>query len=260
MARHVAKIALVWPKTPFLIDPFVHPPLGLWYLWSTLEQYGHEVEFFDLNADPIPTGYDAYLVSGTTPQASELEKLPKLLDGRTIVGGPHATLFPEQMLEWGYDTVVVGEGEEWINHVLADPYCRSIKPPRIGTRASLMSIDDVPFPNRTLAHRYKFKVGDRDATTAFTSRGCPYQCGFCSHVIWGRHLVQRSAGNVYEEACQIHELGFRAIMYFDDTFIINKERLFEICDLLAPLSMHWRCFIRADLIGPAMLHVMRRAG
>jgi len=65
---------------------------------------------------------------------------------------------------------------------------------------------------------------------------------------------------VYEEACQIRELGFCAIMYFDDTFIINKERLFEICDLLAPLSMHWRCFIRADLIGPAMLHAMRRAG
>lgn len=254
------KVALVWPATPFLIDPFVHPPLGLWYLWSVLERAGHEVEYFDLNADPIPTGFDAYLVSGTTPQAGEIKKLAKLLDGRKIVGGPHATLFPEQMLEWGYDTVVVGEGEEWINAVLADAHCRIIKTPRIGTRQSLMSIDDIPFPNRSQAHRYHFNVGGRDATTMFTSRGCPFHCAFCCHAIWGQQCVQRSAENVYEEVAQLYDMGYRAVMFFDDTFTLNKKRLYRICELLKPLDLYWRCFIRADTVDLPMLEAMKDAG
>lgn len=254
------KVALVWPKTPFLIDPFVHPPLGLWYLWSTLERDGHEVEFFDLNADPIPTGFDAYLVSGTTPQAGEMRKLPLILDGRTIVGGPHATLFPEQMMVWGYDAVVVGEGEEYINRVLEGWESRIFRAPRIGTGASRKSIDDIPFPNRSQAHRYHFEVGEREAATMFTSRGCPYRCGFCSHAIWGGKLVQRSAENVYEEVCQLHDLGYRAVMFFDDTFTIDPRRLVEVCSQLGNIDMLWRCFIRADTVDGESLLRMARSG
>lgn len=254
------RVALIWPKTPFLINPFVHPPLGLWHIWAVLERGGHCVSFFDLNADPLPTGFDAYLVSGTTPQAGEIRKLSLLLDGRTIVGGPHATLFPEQMLVWGYDTVVVGEGEEHINLVLNDPNCRLIRTPRIGTPASLMSIDDIPFPNRSQARRYHFDVGGREAATMFTSRGCPYRCGFCSHAIWGTKLVQRSAKNVYEEVCQLRDLGYRAVMFFDDTFAIDPGRLAEVCSQLGNLDMLWRCFIRADTVDGESLLSMARSG
>jgi len=249
------RVALVWPATPFLIDPFVHPPLGLWYLWSTLEQYGHGVEFFDLNADPIPTGFDAYLVSGTTPQARELEKLPKMLDGRVIVGGPHATLFPEQMLEWGYDTVVVGEGERLIHPIVINRQNRGII-----HAERITNLDEIPFPNRSQAHRYHFDVGGQDATTMFTSRGCPFKCAFCSHVIWGRRCVQRSAENVLEEVVRLRDLGYGAVHFFDDTFTLNRKRLLRICKLLASLDILWRCFLRVDTVDMATLWEMARAG
>lgn len=249
------KIALIWPRTPFLIDPFVHPPLGLWYLWSVLEQYGHKVEFFDLNADPIPMGFDVYLVSGTTPQAGELKKLPKLLDGRAIIGGPHATLFPEQMLKWGYDTVVAGEGERVLHPLVIDCQKRGI------IRAErIQDLDKLPFPNRSQAHRYHFDVGRRDATTMFTSRGCPFKCAFCSHVIWGRRCIQRSAENVIDEIKELCDLGYDAVHFFDDTFTLNRKRLLRICELLAPLGILWRCFLRVDTVDMATLWEMARAG
>jgi len=58
----------------------VFPPLGLWWLWSVLEQAGHEVSFIDMSEhdfEPkdIPHGFDAYLVSGTSPQGREIRKL-----------------------------------------------------------------------------------------------------------------------------------------------------------------------------------------
>jgi len=249
------RVALVWPATPFLIDPFVHPPLGLWYLWSTLERYGHEADFFDLNADPVPTGYDAYLVSGTTAQAGELEKLPPLLDGRAIVGGPHASLFPERMLAQGYDTVVVGEGERIIQAVVTGRQNRgAIFVERI------LNLDSIPFPNRTQAHRYHFDVGGRDATTIFTSRGCPFKCAFCCHALWGRQCIQRSAQNVYEEMAHLHDMGYGAVQIFDDTFTVNRDRLHRICELIEPLGMLWRCFLRVDTVDTDMLERMAGTG
>ena len=249
------RLALVWPATPFLVDPFIHPPLGLWYLWSTLERYGHEVGFFDLNADSLPTGYDAYLVSGTTPQAAEIRKLPLLLDGRAIVGGPHATLFPEQMIAWGYDTVIVGEGEQLIHPIVTNRQNRGI------IRAErITSLDEIPFPNRSQAHRYHFDVGGRDATTMFTSRGCPFKCAFCCHALWGHRCIQRSAENVYEEMAQLRDMGYGAVHFFDDTFTLNSRRLRRICDLTEPLGMLWRCFLRADTVDIAALEKMARAG
>ena len=94
----------------------------------------------------------------------------------------------------------------------------------------------------------------------FTSRGCPYRCGFCSHAIWGNKLVQRSAANVYEEVCQIHDMGYRAIQIFDDTFTLNTKRLYRICELTEPLDMLWRCFLRVDTVDMAALCKMGRAG
>lgn len=249
------KIALVWPATPFLIDPMVFPPLGLWYLWATLEEAGHEIEFFDLNADPVPEGFDSYLVSGTTPQAEGIRRLGQILDGRKIIGGPHATLFPQQMLDWGYDVAVVGEGEGQVVSIVENQHCMGIL-----RSARIPDLDSILFPDRSHAHRYHFDIGGRNATTMFTSRGCPFNCAFCSHVIWGRRCTQRSAENVYREVQQLQDLGYNAVMFFDDTFTLKRRRLLQICDSLGGLDLLWRCFLRADTVDFEMLQAMKRAG
>ena len=51
-------VALVFPKSTFLIDPMVYPPLGLWYLAAQLEAQGHHTDFFDLSEDELPQDGD----------------------------------------------------------------------------------------------------------------------------------------------------------------------------------------------------------
>ena len=100
------RVCLIFPKSTFLEDPMVFPPLGLWWLWSILEQSGHEVSFIDMsehNLEPkdIPHGFDAYLVSGTSPQGREIRKLGLEFQRRgvpSILGGPHATNYPRNSI------------------------------------------------------------------------------------------------------------------------------------------------------------------
>ena len=94
------RICLIFPKSTFLEDPMVFPPLGLWWLWSVLEQDGHEVSFIDMsenNLQPqdVPHGFDAYLVSGTSPQGREIRKLGLEFQRRRRALRRNATL-PDQ--------------------------------------------------------------------------------------------------------------------------------------------------------------------
>ena len=69
------RVCLVFPKSTFLIDPCVYPPLGLWYVWAELEKLGLDVAYRDLSVDKLPYDYDAYFISGTSPQAAEMRKV-----------------------------------------------------------------------------------------------------------------------------------------------------------------------------------------
>lgn len=112
------RFCLIFPKSTFLEDPMVFPPLGLWGLWSVLQEAGHEASFIDMsehNLEPkdIPHDFDAYLVSGTSPQGREIRKLGVEFQKRgvpAILGGPHATNYPRNSRKY-YPLVVRREGE-----------------------------------------------------------------------------------------------------------------------------------------------------
>ena len=59
------------------------------------------------------------------------------------------------------------------------------------------------------------------------SRGCPYQCRFCSvnHESW-RH---RSVGNIIQELQLLESEKYREIMIMDDNFTINPKWVIKIC-------------------------------
>jgi radical SAM superfamily enzyme YgiQ (UPF0313 family) len=120
------QLCLIFPQSTFLEDPMVFPPLGLWWLWSVLEQAGHEVSFIDmsehgLEPKDIPYGFDAYLVSGTSPQGREIRKLGAEFQRRgvpAILGGPHGTNYPRNSRKY-YPLVVRREGEAAVLRAVA---------------------------------------------------------------------------------------------------------------------------------------------
>ena len=250
------KIAFLVPESPFLIRQDVMAPLGVWHLSAVLKQRGHKVDIFDLGlGDPILAGYDVYGVTGTSAQVEQIEKVANGLRGKSafkVIGGPHATLMPQEMLDLGFDAVVCGEGEEVIVDVIETPWTGVIRAKRIE------NIDNL-FPDRSQQGRYRYQINGLPATTMMTSRGCPYNCAFCSKDVWGQRYVARSAWSVDKELDELSR-DYKAIMFYDDTFMIGRERLAKICSSLRHYGITWRAFARSDEATLESLRMMVESG
>ncbi|MBZ5551248.1 MAG: B12-binding domain-containing radical SAM protein [Acidobacteriia bacterium] len=130
---------------------------------------------------------------------------------KVIMGGIHATIFPEEPLEMGADAVVTGSGEVVWGQVVKDAVENNLRRKYDGGRvagdAMLKAKWDLLDPAK-----YIFP-------TVQTVAGCPENCSFCS--VWvteGRQPRQRLSDKVIEEVNELYDLGFRYIVFADDNF------------------------------------------
>ncbi len=128
-----------------------------------------------------------------------------------IVGGIHATIFPDEPLEMGADGVVTGNGDVIWRRVIEDALTHRLQKHYRGGRipgdAMLKARWDLLDPAK-----YMFP-------TVQTVAGCPENCNFCS--VWvmdGRQPRQRLTGRIIEEVNELSDLGFRYIAFADDNF------------------------------------------
>ena len=186
------KIILINPPSSFLIDQRVFPPLGILYLAAVLRENGYNPKAIDLGfykdwenkLEEIRADFIG--LTSTTPQALNLEMIYKVLRKNNpnaffVIGGNHATAFPEKFLDMGFDSVIVGEGENAILS-LVNNLENGKKPGKIIKMPFIKDIDTIPFPARDLIQikEYEFLIDNKNATTIMTSRGCPFRCAFCS--------------------------------------------------------------------------------
>lgn len=227
-------ITLVHPGSPFLVDAGLMPPLGVMYLAAVLKKAGIQAQVIDAGlGESIPEG-DIF-ITATTPQLVQALELQR--DAYTAIGGPLATTTPGMT---GFSLVVTGEAEDAIIHIVKQRPTGVLRANRIST------LDELPFPDRTTAHKYKYHVSGKKAAAMITSRGCTGRCAFCCRAVLGGSVSLRSAQNVLAEAAEVKSLGFGAIQFYDDSIAISKKRLEDITDGLGKLGLIWRCMIRAD--------------
>jgi anaerobic magnesium-protoporphyrin IX monomethyl ester cyclase len=134
-------------------------------------------------------------------------------------------------------------------------------------RAFESELDHIPFPARDLLPNEQYiRFGKRayghSITTVMSTRGCPFQCEFCSNVVFGSSYRERSAGNVVDEIEEALRLGYDRISFADDVFTLNAGRVTEICEEIARRRLHfaWECLGRVDTFDHATALVMKRAG
>ena len=250
-----------------LTDPVWDQPLGLLYLGAVLEEKGFEVEVFDANfsvdwkdelklheADVYGVNCQSSLLKTVIETANHLKK--HFPDSLRIVGGPHATFMPNDLVPF-FDKIVVGEGEKAILEVLEGKWIGKLAhcPP-------IKDLDSIPFPARHLIsiEKYHRKIDGLRSTGIITARGCPYSCVFCGDM-WGTKARYRSAGNVLAEVEEcVNVLDIKAFMFWDDTFTFNTSRLFNILDGLKRLDVKWRCLTRVDWVDEPTLEIMKNSG
>jgi len=256
-------ICLIFPKSPFLINDGVMPPLGILYLSASLKLEGYQVQCLDLGIGHTKEQADSDIIgiSFTTPQRFEAYELAKWFKekGKTVIaGGAHATHMPEECLQNGFDVVVKGEAEEIISEVIEDIRTKAHKTIYFSCKTGA---NHVLFPDRLALDmsNYSYTIGNRPATVIITSRSCPYNCSFCSKI--SRNFRMQSAERTADEIFLLNEsFGYEAFMIFDDVFIADKERLESIVNMVKYDDFYFRCFGRANLLTRDVCSLLKTMG
>lgn len=271
--------------------------LNLAYLSSTLKQNGHHVLIIDATAphkkvsekeieDKIiefkPHFIGVTLTITYIPQTYEYLKRLKKMKIPIVAGGPHANCLPEEVLKNGADIVAIGEGEDTIldlaeyflgNKKLKDIpglcYADNDKINYTASRPLIKNLDRIPFPDYE-SFPIKNYTGSDDPSSnpifwsIFSSRGCPYNCIFCSsHNVFGRTYRFRSPKNVFEEIISLHKkYGAKMFAFQDDEAFIDKKHVIEFCNLFkkngSDLKFSGR--LRIDSLDIDMLKAMKSIG
>ncbi len=134
-------------------------------------------------------------------------------------------------------------------------------------RSFIENLDTIPFPTRELFDNQAYKnYYSRNfaynTTAVITSRGCPFQCDFCSRPIFGNTFRSRTAENIVKEVEEVKQLGYERVWFADDCFTLNRRRLMEICGelVLRKVNIGWECLSRVDTVDLSLAEHMRRAG
>ena len=243
-----------------LENPKMYFSLGNLYLFSAVRKAGFNVRLLDFRAGvgEIPQA-KFYGFSCTTPQIKIAKQLAKQVSGKTIVGGAHASLLPDDCVG-DFDYIVKGEGEETLVNILKGSEKEGIiSSPRIENLDTLCfpAWDSVhePFSN-TLYSGERYGEGEF-SMAVITSRGCRWLCHYCGNIY---HKTKfRSVNNIIGE---LNELMSRNIYHFrfvDDNFTLFPE-LFELCKQLGQLKINYRCHTRSDLITSNKAKALKDSG
>jgi len=270
------------------------PPMGLAYIGSVLKGDGHVVRIIDaasyswkrlekviLAINPDVLGITCWTIErGQAFKTAQIANkcLPKT---KIIMGGQHATAFPEHMFKLAYaDVVVLGEGERTmselisafennddISHIRGIVYQNEGKTIYTEPRALIAALDSLPFPMYDDFNLEEYNGLPETKTLAaaiMASRGCPYNCIYCSSaVFWERRWRSRTAGNVLDEIEWLYnDYRVRSIIFFDDLFFMDNNRAIEICKGIIDrkLELSWVAEGRVNLVNQELLEWMKKAG
>lgn len=285
MLRHVL---CVYPYRQELKKFSFCPPLGLEHIGTVVEPYAQALEIIDLRKETKRTA--AFLRPETDMVCfsvnwdreidflrEEILSIPKEI--LTIIGGRHATNDPEQWFARcpNIKAVVRGDGEE-----VMEELCRGVPYEQVSGLSfrcgddirhnparKLGNLKDHIYPNRNL-RRYTYEIDINTMRTGLgfdslsASRGCPYNCSFCSfnRNPWGekRMWSSRAAESIVEELSQIKA---PVVGFTDELFTYDMERVGRICDLIVARNIRKKYIINARLEiarYPDVLRKMEQAG
>ena len=269
----------------------VLPPLGLGYIASVLEENGYGVEILDCIAQQIildslgkqvesrkPDIIGITCLTPMAPRSMEAARVAKEAVPNSIVvlGGAHPSVLPAETLQDNsVDIAVVGEGEHTMLELVRCIEAKGNleKVPGVVFRKNgeliktlprpLSDLDLLPLPARHLLpmKRYRPTAANHrrlPCHTMITSRGCPFNCTYCSNSIFGRKYRASSPQNVVKEMEHlISEYGAKEILFWDDVFTLNQQRTGRICELIIErgLNIPWTCESRVDCVTRAYLMI-----
>ncbi len=237
---------------------FVPPLTGIHLAALTPPQY--PVQLIHQQVDPIPDSLEADLVilsffSGFAPEAYRLGRKYQQQGKKVIMGGPHATFWPLEALNF-CDAVVIGEAESIWATVLEDAENNTLKPQYQGHSIPL---EDIPTPRYDLLSPRFFMQ-----RVIQTTRGCPFHCSFCSVPAVNPGFRMRPIPDVLQDI-RYNRFPFwwqrKTIWFWDDNLTANRPYIKELLKEMIPLKRWWLTQASMDIARDAeLLGLMKASG
>jgi len=196
-----------------------------------------EVALCDENLEPLPLSTDADLVAITamTPQAPRAYRIAADFKarGKTVVmGGFHASNLPDEAL-LHVDAVVVGEGELIWPQILGD--YRENRLQRLYRSSSMMDMAAIPVARREIFNGKGYLL----TNTLQTTRGCPFDCEFCSvTAFYGRKYRKRPVESVLAELEILRKANSFAF-FVDDNLVADRAYAMELFTGMKGMNFKW---------------------
>ena len=297
------KVMLLFPKwtTDYGIVAYfakrasVLPPLNLASLAAVAERDGHEVRIIDGQAEDMSlakmieqtTAFnpDIIGVTGTTPFyhiAVDLATGLKRANSNIpiVMGGSHITILQEEAFSPCFDYGFIGEAEQsWPMFLERYENCKDVagvkgilyrdsnKVKFTGMPDMIGNLDSIPFPARHLLRMDKYKIGTMQGVKNFTSimfsRGCPFNCIFCSTKTFGKKVRKRSVRSVVDEIISvISQFNIRHFLFADDNLTLDRNYVLKLCDMIDKegLSITFEGSTHANLVDEELISKMAKTG
>jgi len=276
-------------------------PLGLLSMATILKEKDYDVELinfnylflnniinynfdtekkFDIMADyimdknPDIVGFTA--LCNTFHNALVLSQLIKERNNKIkiILGGPHASIVPETILEdypW-IDLICVGEGESNIVSIIKGlEYNDLSSVPGILYRNNdeilinpesemIKDLDTLPLLN------YDFILSFKDITAVDieAGRGCPYRCTYCAtNKYWKYNFRLKSVDRICKEILEVKKiLGGKKVFFsfIHDNLTTNYDFIMNLCEKLDELHIEWGANARLDTLDEKLIKRMAGTG
>jgi anaerobic magnesium-protoporphyrin IX monomethyl ester cyclase len=275
------------------------PPIGIMSLSSVLKREGHECVMFDQAHPETPNDVIidqirkqkpdlvglSFLSTTSYPYAKMLARQIRAIDGRVrlafggVFASLNAGLVKLQCPE--VDFVCRGDGEQLVLDLLAHldapegvPGLTWMKDGRVMTnpnRTTERNLDQWPFPDRESLNLDFVESMPLDVpailsmerfTTMQTSRGCPWPCVFCDIPMFNDGKWRfRSPEHVLAEFNHLRELGYGAVYFVDDHFLLKPKRIEAICQGLIESGnrIEWGVEGRVDSVCQHLFPIMAKA-
>jgi len=267
--------------------PYLWPPIGLAYIAAYIRDIV-DVKILDSHAENLSfeeslkrcKDYDLVIINaGMSTMKKDIgfgRKIKEMYGSKIALVGSQATYFHNKLIkEEGVDFIIRGEPELIIKNLCKEfskDYFSRVKGltwkeneiVKVNPNEAIIeNLDSMPFPARDLLPKnyYDITARKKKVTLALSSRGCPFNCTYCSTRVYnGKSYRARSAESIQKEFEILRSQGYNDVFFFDDLFVANKKRVLEICEKIKDFKMAWRCESRVDTVDKEMLEKMKKAG
>lgn len=290
-----SKVVIIYPPTGSITD--YNTPMGALYIATYLQEHGYDVKFIDCSVeddwhnqvsaevkDAICIGsycmsiHIKYLI----PLLEEVKKINPSI--KTVLGGAHPTLFPEQTAaDPLVDFVVVGEGEETMlelvqfieenatdfSSVKGISFKTGVGGVHSTPNREFIDMDTLPFVDWSLMSQKALDSMKTKIARVQTSRGCPFLCAFCINVVSKNGKMRyRSPQKVVDEIEHlVNTYGVKRIGIRDEVFLLNRQKAREIAEGIIDrgIKITWLAnphvrFLRESWVDDEYLDLLKRSG